>query len=88
MEDNSNGTEHQPTCLLAHSLLNKLSVIVGFCQLLEEEARSGTALARRAGMIHDMAKDMGEEIVTHQCRLSEADRSRELQKLKPDVLAN
>jgi hypothetical protein len=46
---------HQPACMPAHDLLNKLSVIVGCCDLLNEMKEQGNEYKRRLGKILDAA---------------------------------
>lgn len=66
---------YEPACLLAHRLVDKLSVIIGHCDLVSEEAEPGSECAKRLNLIHDVAAEMAKELSAHQCRLSEAVRS-------------
>jgi hypothetical protein len=61
----------QPLCCLAHDLINKMSVIVGFCDLLNEKAQDDES-AKRLALIHDIAESAAKELVRHQCQLQEA----------------
>lgn len=65
---------YEPACLLAHRLVDKLSVIIGYCDLASEEAEPGSECAKRLELIHDVAADMANELSEHQCQLSEAVR--------------
>ncbi len=47
---------------LAHGLNNKLSVIVGTCDLLIEKMPEGSPLLRQMSVIRDAAKSMAVEI--------------------------
>jgi len=67
----SNNSCHEPACLLAHRLVDTLSVIVGYCEIGNDDAQPGTESAKRFGMIHDLATKMAKELSTHQCHLSE-----------------
>jgi len=67
----SNRNCHEPACLLAHRLIDTLSVIVGYCELGNEDAQPGTVCAKRFELIHDIATKMAKELSTHQCHLSE-----------------
>lgn len=52
--------------------MNKLSVIIGSCQLLlEEQDRSKKAAAwvRRLELIQEAARDLVNEVRTHECEL-------------------
>ena len=66
----SNLEKHQPTCLLAHDVVNKLSAIIGFCDLLKEKTeKRDTECAARLTVIHDLAKSAVKELVDHQCQV-------------------
>ena len=71
--DISKGDKHQPTCLLSHYFINKLTVIIGSCQILQEEAecsdRFVEAVGRRLSVIEEIAKGMVGELNDHECRL-------------------
>jgi len=69
MEKSNRGC-HEPACLLAHRLVDTLSVIVGYCELGNEDAPPGTESAKCLEMIHKMATKMAKELSTHQCHLS------------------
>lgn len=63
-----------PICLFAHDLVNKLSVIVGHCDLLRE-ARSEDERARHLAQIRNIAKSECEKLHDHQCQLALMTRS-------------
>ena len=65
----SNDGGYQPSCMLAHQLINRLSVIVGFCDLLAEEALEAPECLRRLRQMREIASSAAEELVRHQCRL-------------------
>jgi hypothetical protein len=69
----SKANKHQPTCLLSHYFINKLTVIIGSCQILQEKAeRSGgfyTECTRRLSVIEEVAKGIVDELNDHECRL-------------------
>jgi len=69
----------QPACMLAHDLVNKLSVIIGHCDLLGAKAEPGTECVKRPTAIHDTAKSMATELTNHQCKLSAVIRSTDQQ---------
>jgi hypothetical protein len=62
-------------CSLACQLIDKLTVIVGNCDLLREGMESRPADARRLDLIRSMAKEIAKELGGCQCRLLEAVRS-------------
>jgi hypothetical protein len=57
---------HQPACLAAHKLLNKLSVIIGNCDLLIEKTEAGTEHAQRLAGIREVADTAVKELLEHQ----------------------
>jgi hypothetical protein len=75
----SNRECYQPACFFAHHLINKLSTIVGSSDLASQQMESSNEPAKHLALIRDTAKDMAGELVEHQCQLSEAVRSKEMQ---------
>jgi light-regulated signal transduction histidine kinase (bacteriophytochrome) len=72
----SNSEKHIPTCLVAHDVVNKLSAIIGFCDLLEERVeQQDSECAQRLRVIHDLAQSAAKELVEHQGHRSAAIRS-------------
>jgi len=61
------GEHYEPTCLLAHNLINKLAIIVGRCDLLRAKTPEESECYERLLSIQDLAKSMAEEITNHQC---------------------
>ncbi len=59
----------QPSCFLAHDLVNKLSVIVGYCDLMKETAATDPDCAKRLLIVSDLAKRMARELQDHQCQV-------------------
>jgi light-regulated signal transduction histidine kinase (bacteriophytochrome) len=65
------GEKHQPPCSLAHDLVNKLSAIIGFCDLLVEKAEQQDAeCVNRLTSIHALAASAAKQLTDHQCELS------------------
>jgi hypothetical protein len=62
-------------CSLACELIDKLTVIVGNCDLLREEMEAGSAESRRLELIRGMAREIAKELGGCQCRLLEAVRT-------------
>ena len=54
------------TCVFAHNFNNKLSVIIGQCQLLMDHA-SDPVCARRMSIIYETAKCMADQLKSHEC---------------------
>ena len=72
--------KHQPPCLLAHDLLNKLSAIVGYSDLLlekVEQEEGGTECVMRLKRIHALAVSAAKDLSDHQCQLSSVVRTLE-----------
>jgi hypothetical protein len=65
MENSTRGC-HEPACLLAHDLVNKLSVIIGNCDLMTEQVQAGSECAKRLRLIHDVAQGIARELNEHQ----------------------
>ena len=65
--EKGNGMSVLPVCPLAHSLLDKLTVIVGHCEILAEEEQADSASSRRLQLIRQAAQSMAVELKDHQC---------------------
>ena len=61
-----------PQCSLTHNLINKLSVIVGECELLSEHTLDPECV-QRLGIIVKTAQAMATELKRHDCRCSESE---------------
>ena len=57
---------HEPTCMVAHDLLNKFAVIIGQCELLNEMMEPGTPSAERLARIRKIAESAVKELNEHQ----------------------
>ena len=77
--------KYQPRCNLAHGLINKLSAIVGYCDLLRDDALEDSKSRKGLDTIRAVAKGMAEELLMHQCDLEVI--MREARK-KPPLSAN
>jgi light-regulated signal transduction histidine kinase (bacteriophytochrome) len=60
-----NAERHQPVCIVAHHLVNKLSAIIGVGDLLRENAEEETESAKRLVMVHELAKSAAKELTDH-----------------------
>jgi hypothetical protein len=60
---------YRPECPLAHELINKLSVIVGHCELLVEQVTERTPAFDRALLIRNLAKSVAKELGRIECDL-------------------
>ena len=60
---------YEPECPLAHILINKLSVIVGNCDLLVERIPETSPLWERMLLVRDMAKSVAQELGQLECDL-------------------
>ena len=61
--------QYKPECPLAHNLINKLSVIVGNCDLLVERIPETSPLWDRMLLVRDMAKSVAQELGQLECDL-------------------
>lgn len=84
--EQSDWKNYQPVCMLAHDMLNKLSVIGGLCELVSAEAEPGTECAARLATIQDTAKSLAQEVIKRECQLSTLIRSSDAKKSE-DILA-
>jgi hypothetical protein len=58
-----------PVCPLAHSLLGKLQVILGYCDLLVERHAQDSESSNRLQLIRQAVQSMGVELHDYQCEL-------------------
>ncbi|HKV82761.1 MAG TPA: hypothetical protein VJP02_31730 [Candidatus Sulfotelmatobacter sp.] len=65
--------KYQPSCLLAHELVNKLSAVVGYCDLLRDHVAEDSA-QQQLRKIRELAKAMAEELNAHQCSIETMSR--------------
>jgi hypothetical protein len=68
----SKGMCSRPTYLVVHALVNKLSGIIGHCDLLLEKAEPGTEYEKRLAAICDIAHATVNELTAHRSQLSTA----------------
>ena len=54
---------YRPSSIIVHNLINKLSVIIGRCDLMMDMAEDETEWANRLLEIRELAKSMAHEIV-------------------------
>lgn len=67
--------KHQPECPLAHALINKLSTVIGNCDLVLEKTPEDFPLLSRMRMIRDTAKSMAADLAEFQCELARKRRA-------------
>ena len=75
----SNRECYQPACLFAHHLINKLSTIVGSCDLASPQMEPSDEPAKHLALIRDTAKEIATGLIVHQGQLTETVRSKEVQ---------
>src|SRR5436305_5956333 len=79
---------YRPSSIIVHNLINKLSVIIGRCDLMMDMAEDETEWANRLLEIRELAKSMAHEIVQDRsdCRCpAELPRKDECRPLKPEL---
>ena len=70
MSQESCTNKPQPECPLAHTLINKLSTVIGNCDLLLEKAEEDSPELSRMKLIRDTAKSMAADLIEFQCDLA------------------
>jgi len=60
----------QQQTYFVHDLINKLSAIIGHCDLLKERIELGAEYAKRVNMIRDLADSAARELAEHQRKLA------------------
>jgi hypothetical protein len=63
-------SRHEPECMLAHQLIDKLANIVGHCDLLGGDMGGEMRFAYRVNIIQKAARKLTAELVDHQRELS------------------
>lgn len=66
---------HQPACMIAHTLTDKIAGIVSRCDLLSEKLEAGSEPAKQLSGIRKIAVSALEELKEHQQR-AEAERQK------------
>lgn len=59
---NKDAGPYQPKCLLAHDLINKLSVIIGRCELLQEEIPKDSSVSTQLSLVREVATAMAVDL--------------------------
>ncbi len=62
------GEKHQPPCIMAHEFINKLTAIIGNCDLIRERIEDAEVVERLA-VTRSIAVRMADELKEHQCKL-------------------
>lgn len=61
--------KYHPSCFLAHDLINRLSIVVGYCDLLGDEMLESIVRQKHLHYIRESAKAMAEDLKRHQCQI-------------------
>jgi hypothetical protein len=69
MMEKSNPRPIAPICPLTHSLLGKLQVILGYCDLLVERHSQDSESSNRLQLIRQAVQSMAAELHNYQCEL-------------------
>jgi len=75
MVENPDGGKYQPNCLLAHELINKISVVVGHCDLVKD-VTDNPAVHTRLQTIRNIATEIAASLTKHQCQIEAAVREK------------
>ena len=71
MSQQSSANNQRIECPLAHSLINKLSIIIGNCDLLMEDTPEDSPILSRMKLIRDTATLMSADLAQFQCDLAQ-----------------
>lgn len=66
----SNPEPNQRACMLAHDLISKVSVIVGYCDLLRKDPMVATKYEKPVRRIYDIAQSIVQQLKEHQCPIA------------------
>jgi hypothetical protein len=69
--ENANPAVLTPACLLVHNMINKLSVIIGNCDLVIEATPEDSPQAQRLAAIRKAAESLILEVRDYKCDLIE-----------------
>ena len=61
------GEKYEAHCMLAHDMINRFAVIVGYCDLLLEQPPSDPMVSRRLLLMREIAKSAAGELVQREC---------------------
>ncbi len=71
-----------PVCMLAHEMINRLSVIIGNCDLVGTKIPADSECSKRLAAIRESARIMAAELNRHQCELNGLMRTTVMEKGK------
>ncbi len=74
---NTEGDGHRPACMMAHRFINKLTMIIGSCDiLLDSETHTESECRRRLAKVREIAQEMADDLIDHQCELVDVSSTR------------
>jgi signal transduction histidine kinase len=73
---NSHGGPDLTVGMLAHELLNRLSIIIGNCDLVSERTQADSESARLLSLIRESARSMAVDLSSHPCEPTELHTAR------------
>lgn len=65
---------YQPRCMLSHDLINKMTVIIGACEILKDKTHEDAECLKRLMKIEDVAKSIARDLKHHRCGLDAGGR--------------
>lgn len=77
----SNGSP-VPVCMLAHEMINRLSVIIGSCDIVGAKIPADSDCVKHLLAIRESARVMAAELGRHQCELNGLMRTTVMEKGK------
>ncbi len=63
----SNGEIYESHCMLAHDMINRFAVIVGYCDLLLEQPPADPKVSKRLLLMREIAKSAAGELIQREC---------------------
>ena len=74
-----NSPNERHFCLLAHNVVNRLSAIVGHCEILDADAHGDRECLERLHKIRDLAASAAAMLQTQECEIEAVNRILELE---------
>lgn len=72
MEESTTKGSYEPECPMAHDLVNRLSALIGHCDLMIDAVSGDSKLLKNLSVIRNIANGMAKELNEFQCELVNA----------------
>jgi hypothetical protein len=67
--DTLDGARYQPGCMFAHDLVNKVSLIIGRCDILKSQIPPDSESGKHVLLIRRAAKSMADDVTQRSCQV-------------------